>query len=172
MSNWISGNVVREWVGEPAGGSEPCIPSFRYGASMRVVLGCIVAVFLVAVASAQAQDEQQVAAAEAAAKSWLALTDSGDYSGSWDRAAGIFQTSIPKQNWMNALQNARVPLGALISRKIKSARYAQSLPGAPDGEYVVIQFTSQFANRASAIETVTPRLEKDRTWKVSGYFIK
>lgn len=87
-------------------------------------------------------------------------------------AAGFFQASISKQNWENALQNARGPLGALISRKIKSARYAESSPGAPDGEYVVIQYETQFENKRSAIETVTSRLEKDGSWKVSGYYIR
>jgi hypothetical protein len=73
---------------------------------------------------------------------------------------------------MNSVHSVRGPLGTLISRKVESARCASSLPGAPDGEYVVIQNESQFANKASAIETVTPRLEKDGSWKVSGYYIK
>jgi Protein of unknown function (DUF4019) len=73
---------------------------------------------------------------------------------------------------MNSVHSVRGPLGTLISRKVEPARCASSLPGAPDGEYVVIQNESQFANKASAIETVTPRLEKDGSWKVSGYYIK
>jgi hypothetical protein len=58
------------------------------------------------------------------------------------------------------------------ARKVKSATFARTLPGAPDGEYVVIQFESQFENKAAAIETVTPMHDKDGTWRVSGYFIK
>jgi hypothetical protein len=49
---------------------------------------------------------------------------------------------------------------------------SQSLPGAPDGEYVVIQFATSFENKKSAIETVTPMLDSDGEWRVSGYFIK
>jgi hypothetical protein len=45
------------------------------------------------------------------------------------------------------------------------------LPGAPDGEYVVIQFESSFEKKKSAVETVTPMLEKDGKWRVSGYYI-
>ena len=146
------------------------INTLRYN-SVKFVLGIVFAAFVCVTAPVQAQDEAKVAK-EAAALSWLALTDAGDYSRSWDQAAGIFQTSISKQNWMNALQNARTPLGTLISRMVKSARYEQSLPGAPDGEYVVIRFEAQFENKKSAIETVTPRLEKDGSWKVSGYYIK
>jgi hypothetical protein len=45
------------------------------------------------------------------------------------------------------------------------------LPGAPEGEYVVIQYETQFEHKAGAIETVTPLREKDGSWRVSGYFI-
>ena len=60
----------------------------------------------------------------------------------------------------------------MVSRKIKSQQYATSLPGAPDGEYVVIQYATTFENKADAVETVTPMLDKDGQWKVSGYYIK
>src|ERR1700690_1010493 len=135
---------------------------------MKFVFCVLVATFMFTAPPARAQEAEKVASAEAAALAWLALTDAGDYSRSWDMTAGIFQSSISKQKWMNALQNARGPLGTLISRKVKSARYAESLPGAPDGEYVVIQYESQFENKKAAIETVTPRLEKDGSWEVSG----
>jgi len=36
----------------------------------------------------------------------------------------------------------------------------------------VIQYESVFANKKSAVETVTPMLEPDGTWHVSGYYIK
>jgi hypothetical protein len=53
---------------------------------------------------------------------------------------------------------------------MKSPAPALSLPGAPDGEYVVIQYETQFEHHTPA-ETVTPMLDKDGAWKVSGYFI-
>jgi len=37
---------------------------------------------------------------------------------------------------------------------------------------VVIRYDASFANKKSAIETVTPMLDKDGQWRVSGYFIK
>jgi len=63
-------------------------------------------------------------------------------------------------------------LGKLISRKVKSHQYSTSLPGAPAGQYVVIQYDTTFENKAAAVETVTPMLEKDGQWKVSGYYLK
>jgi Protein of unknown function (DUF4019) len=134
------------------------------------------AIFLTAVAfvfaPAHAQDSDKVASAQSAAKSWLALTDAGQYSQSWEQAAGLFQALVSKPNWQSALEGARSPLGSLKSREVKSATFRRSLPGAPDGEYVVIQYESRFENKAVATETVTPLRENDGSWKVSGYFIK
>jgi hypothetical protein len=55
---------------------------------------------------------------------------------------------------------------------VKSKEYATSLPGAPDGEYVVIQFETSFENKNDAVETVTPMKDEDGKWRVSGYFIR
>ena len=60
----------------------------------------------------------------------------------------------------------------MLKRSVKSKQYATSLPGAPDGEYVVIQYETSFEKKKSAIETVTPMLDKDGKWRVSGYYIK
>lgn len=53
-----------------------------------------------------------------------------------------------------------------------AAKYMTSLPGAPDGEYVVIQYKSSFENKKAAVETVTPMRDKYGAWRISGYFIK
>jgi len=37
---------------------------------------------------------------------------------------------------------------------------------------VVIQYESSFEHKQSAVETITPTLDKDGKWRVSGYFIK
>jgi hypothetical protein len=46
------------------------------------------------------------------------------------------------------------------------------LPGAPDGEYVVIQFEASFEKKKAAVETVTPMVDEDGEWRVSGYYLK
>ena len=52
------------------------------------------------------------------------------------------------------------------------AAYVKTLPNAPDGEYVVIQYDTNFEHKQGAVETVVPMLDKDGKWRVSGYFIK
>jgi hypothetical protein len=117
-------------------------------------------------------ETETLAEAQEAAEAWLALIDSNQFSVSWDHAASLFQGAITQANWEYALNAARTPLGALQSRKLKSVTFTRTLPGAPDGEYVVIQYDSQFAKKNAAIETVTPMRDGDGQWKVAGYFIK
>jgi hypothetical protein len=109
--------------------------------------------------------------AQKSAEAWLALTDSAKYAESWDEASSVFKNALTKEQWIGALKAVRSPLGAVQSRRLKEATYTKSLPGAPDGEYVVLKFDTNFENKKSSIETVTPMLDKDGKWRVSGYFI-
>jgi hypothetical protein len=70
------------------------------------------------------------------------------------------------------MKSVRAPLGAVQARKLKSATFTKTLPGVPDGEYVVIKYDTDFENKKSAVETITTMLDKDGKWRVSGYFIK
>jgi hypothetical protein len=70
------------------------------------------------------------------------------------------------------MKTVRGPLGKIVTRKLKGSQYMTSMPSFPDGEYVVIQFETSFENKDTAVETVTPMLDKDGTWRVSGYYIK
>jgi hypothetical protein len=110
--------------------------------------------------------------AQTAADAWLALVDKGSYGDSWEQAATVFKTAVRKDDWNRAVATARGPLGKVISRKLKSRRYTERLPGAPDGKYVVIQYDTVFEQKSSAIETITPMADSDGTWRVSGYFVR
>jgi len=111
-------------------------------------------------------------AAVESAKAWLDLVDDGRYFKSWEEAAAGFKVAVSQADWEKTARAVRTPLGKMLSRKLKSQQYATSLPGAPDGEYVVIQYDTKFEKKASAVETVTPMLDKDGKWRVSGYYIK
>lgn len=110
--------------------------------------------------------------AQKSAEAWLSLTDSGKYAESWDEAAQFFKGAVTKDNWIGAMKSVRAPLGNLQTRKLKSATHTMTLPGAPDGDYVVIQYDTIFQNKASAVESITPMLDKDGKWRVCGYYIK
>jgi hypothetical protein len=107
-----------------------------------------------------------------AAEDWLALVDAEKYAESWDESASIFRVAVTAEAWGRMLNATRGHFGKLVSRKVKSAEFHTRLPGAPDGEYVVVQFETSFENKKESIETVTPMKDKDGKWRVSGYFIK
>jgi Protein of unknown function (DUF4019) len=121
--------------------------------------------------TAQAQQKPEQLA-QGSAESWLALVDSGKYGESWEEAAPSFKAHVTKEQWKSMAGPVRDPLGKTLSRKLRSASYTKTLPGAPDGEYVVIQFDTSFEHKQTAVETVTPMLDKDGKWRVSGYLIK
>ena len=138
----------------------------------RQIVKFIAVDLLLSAVSCMAEQSEQEKAAVVSAKKWLGIVDEGNYAGSWDEAAAYFKGALKKDQWNSALNAVRTPLGALVSRKVKSTAYKTALPGAPDGEYVVIVFESSFENKKAAIETVTPMLDTDGTWRVSGYYIK
>ena len=138
---------------------------------MKCLTMVVVALALTLGLPAWAADKDEVVAAKNA-EAWLALVDQQKYGESWDAAAHLFQDTVARDTWKDALGAARGPLGKVVSRRVKSAESRTSLPGAPDGKYVVIQFDTAFERKKSAVETVTPAQEADGSWKVSGYFIQ
>jgi hypothetical protein len=140
---------------------------------MKKMLICI---FLIAIVGSfgcsSASNPEAEAKAITAATDWLALVDGEKYEESWDESSQLFQGGISKEQWVQAMQAVRKPFGKKISRELKSQHYRTALPGAPDGEYVVIQFNASFENKQVAVETITPMLGKDGQWRISGYFMK
>ena len=110
--------------------------------------------------------------AEKAATAWLAQIDAGKYAASWKEASAYFRGAVSEKSWSDALNGTRKPLGKLLSRKLTHSQSATSLPGAPDGNYFVMQFDASFGNKKGAVETVTLMQEKDGKWRAAGYYIK
>ena len=138
----------------------------------KFVPGFLLLTLLLGICSAVQAQQKAEQLAQQSSDTWLALVDAGKYADSWQEASQIFKAAVTKEQWQSALRGSRDPLGKLLSRKVKSATYTKTLPGAPDGEYVVIQYESSFEHKQSAVETITPTLDKDGKWKISGYFIK
>ena len=110
--------------------------------------------------------------AQRAAETWLGDVDAARYADSWTNAASLFRAAVDQPTWTKAVSSVRGPLGALKSRALRSAKYTKTAPGAPDGEYVILQFDAVFEKKQHAVETVTPMKDNDGRWRVSGYFIK
>ncbi|WP_175453103.1 DUF4019 domain-containing protein [Microbulbifer yueqingensis] len=102
---------------------------------------------------------------------WLEVIDNGAYNQSWESSAPMFRQQVTSEQWQEALEQARKPLGKVLSREVQSTSEHSSLPGAPDGKYLVVKLASSFENKARATETVTLKKVQGQ-WRAVGYFIK
>lgn len=126
--------------------------------------------FLIALSIAGAAPEARQPALDEAS-SWVGLVDSGRWDESWGATGTLFKSRMPKPGWPSTIAPVRGPLGAVSSRVLKNVTRSSTLPGAPDGEYEVVEFSTSFENKADASETVVLAKE-EAGWKVVGYFIR
>jgi len=138
----------------------------------RVIVSLFSLCLLLGISSMAGAESHKEKVAFLVAEEWLALVDAGDYGASWNETAHYFQKAVAKERWVQSLRTARKPLGALLSRKVKGKMYRTSLPGSPEGEYVILHFEISFENMKSAVETVPPMIEKAGQCRVSGYYIR
>ena len=122
--------------------------------------------------SAYADEREAVVAARDSVDTWLELIDAAQFSDSLESASPLLRKAITDENWNQALRTSRSPLGTIRSRKLIGAKFAEELPGAPTGEYVVFGFASAFDTKDNMIETVTAKKDSNGIWRVAGYFIR
>ena len=132
----------------------------------------IALMFALPATGVHAQQPDQTGAGVQAAERWLALADAGQGAESWSAAGAMFQGAVSQKDWSAALEAARAPFGALTRRTLAGATYTRTLPGAPDADYVVLQYQSSFAARPAANETVVVMREADGSWRTITYFIR
>ncbi|MCK0128222.1 DUF4019 domain-containing protein [Erythrobacter sp. F6033] len=122
--------------------------------------------------SSSSSDTPVEAASLKQAKAFLAPVDAGDWNKSWNIAGDFFQEQITAAEWAERVSPVRKPLGAVEERRLVSAQQVSTLPGAPEGDYEVLQFQTKFANREGlALETMM-MLKNGNSYDVTGYFIQ
>lgn len=157
-------------------------PLVWLGGGMLIMSLIIAAVALSSTFSAQAPVAQtvpvsasKVEAADApaveSARAWVKLLDAQNWNESWSQAGAYFQSKISADKWASTIESVRGPLGAVSQREVKGILRTQSLPNAPEGDYRIIKFHTDFAENPDSVETVV--MQKDGSaWKVVGYFIR
>ena len=136
-----------------------------YDKVIATVVGLVLTVTLMGQDSVREFREKATKAAEA----WLTLVDDAKYGESCESSTTLVKKAVSKEEWIQSIESARQMFGNVIRRTIKSRQYTTTLPGAPDGDYVIIQYETVFEKKQSAVETVTPMLDSDGQWRVSGY---
>jgi hypothetical protein len=110
-------------------------------------------------------------AAERQALGFLGYLDHGRYADSYAYTGMLIRAQLDRDSFSKQLEKARSGTGALLSRELIDSSYTTTVPGAPEGEYVVLHYGASFANRQEAEETVILAFAKGY-WRVSGYYIK
>ena len=110
-------------------------------------------------------------AAQRQALGFLGYLDQGRYADSYAYTGMLIRTQLDRDAFSTEIQKTRVNTGALQSRDLIDAAYTTTLPGAPEGQYVVLHYHVSFANRQDAVETLTLGFAKGY-WRIVGYYIK
>lgn len=131
----------------------------------------VLCLFISTLTWAQTPKVVDVSTEIAPATHWLEGVDSGKYADSWQQAGALFQENVPEALWVSKLEQVRTPLGAVQSREGVSRQVLAAIPQLPDGEYVILEFQTDFENKPRAIETVTLKKSAEQ-WQVIGYFIQ
>jgi hypothetical protein len=110
-------------------------------------------------------------AAQRQALGFLGYLDHGRYADSYSYTGMLIRNQLDREAFASKVEQARANAGALQSRELVDAGYTTSVPGAPEGQYVVLHYHSSFAKRPDTLETLTLALAKGY-WRVDGWFIK
>ena len=106
-----------------------------------------------------------------AALKWLHTIDNGKYVESWHDTDKMFKDQLSSEDWDVALKSVRSPLGEVVTRAEFNYETHSSFPGIPEGEYVVIQYKTEFRNMPGATETLTFSKASGQ-WRAIGYYIQ
>ena len=107
-----------------------------------------------------------------AAMKWLALLDAGKAGAAWDVASKQLQSKVTRNKFIAEMRDVRKPLGKLASRTAVKFARAHDLPGAPTGDYTLIEFEAKYANGKKLAEQVVWVIEAGDIWRIAGYFYR
>ena len=107
-----------------------------------------------------------------AGKKWLALLDADKAGVAWDAASKQLQSGVTRAKFIDDVRRARKPLGKLSSRTAVKFARAHDLPGAPSGDYAIIEYDAQYANGKHLSEQLTWAIAEGDVWRVAGYFYR
>ena len=106
--------------------------------------------------------------ASASAQKWLEYADTRSWERAWAASSDFYRKEMPVSHMGNLMYQHRKPFGALKNRKVKNVTYKYLEEGTLPGEYLVVEFDSEFENQ-KIVEIVVTYKEKDNLWRASGY---
>jgi len=99
------------------------------------------------------------------ATSWLNLIDIEHYAESWQQLGNKLKSKYNESTWPKALRPLLSQAGKIKKRTFRNVSYSDS-----QGETVIVEFDSSFANATKTREIVT-MIQEEGQWRVVGYSI-
>jgi len=113
-----------------------------------------------------------VSQANAQAIYWINLIDQHQYWASWLAAGGLLQDVVTQKQWNAAMSTLRTPLGPVTSRKLVYSQATRELRHGTLGNFMVLQFNTNYVRMTNAVETVVLTTEGPLAlWRVISYNI-
>jgi hypothetical protein len=136
------------------------------------------AVLLTAPAQAQNMPEQSpenpeaVEEARTAAEEWLALTDAGSFSESWDEAASMLQDQVTQDEWVQQSEQVNSQVGSVEERSLMREQYQENPQNLPEGEYVFLIYEASASNFDQPLNEIVAVAKEGGAWKIAGYTMR
>ncbi|MFN0101934.1 MAG: DUF4019 domain-containing protein [Bryobacteraceae bacterium] len=108
--------------------------------------------------------------ARKAADKWLAMLDQGKYKDAWKQASQHHRPQITSDEWAGQVRSMREASGVLRERKFTSAKPSKTHAGAPDGDHMILEYSTAFEKKSKAVELLVMSREAGG-WKAAGYSI-
>jgi hypothetical protein len=146
--------------------------SFRWMSLAVLTAGLLQTPLIAMQGPAQADPHAgEESAAQRQALGFLGYLDEGRIADSYDYTGMLLRAKLDREAFTAQVQKLRAGTGALQARELIDANYNTSVEGAPQGQYVVLHYHSNFASRPDTVETMTLALANGY-WRVDGYYIK
>lgn len=110
--------------------------------------------------------------ASSEASHWLTLIDQKQFQGAWDDSGPLLKDVIGPAQWDAALSGTRTRLGNVLSRKLTTHQSLSALPHGTRGNFIIIEYQTQFSWNIRGTETVTMMTNERGQWRVIGYSLK
>jgi hypothetical protein len=127
--------------------------------------------FALATATLHAQASPEEQAAQRQALGFLGYLDGGRFADSYAYTGSLMRSQLDREAYAAKVQSSRASVGTLQGRELIDAIPTQTVPGAPDGQYIVLHYHANFSNFSDAVETITLAFSKGY-WRIVGYYIK
>jgi len=82
----------------------------------------------------------------------------------------MFRDQVGEDQWVASLTQFRQPLGHLAARSVARIDFTRTLRGAPDAEYSIIHFKTDFTKKTAVTERLT-LVKENGAWQAAAYAI-